>query len=136
MPSIKQTAMTKISQSSGDPTMVSQALGKLVSAIKEYKIVQEQEITKRQDLLHRRDVAIRRIQAEENIILSYMTHTFQERKDIFCKLFSTLDHAVENNDVTLVDQTLSGILHTLQTSPFKDFESFKRQLSNHETIEI
>jgi hypothetical protein len=112
------------------------ALRNITDVIQQYSIVREQEITKRLEIQQQRDIAISKIQAEKEIILTYLQQTFQERREVLHELFQTLDEAVKRGNIEIVDKSLSGIMTTIQSSPFKDFADFKRKLQEHETIEL
>ena len=112
------------------------ALSNIADVIQQYSIVREQESTKRLEIQQQRDIAISKIQAEKEIILTYLQQAFQERREVFHKIFQTLDEAVKMGNIEIVDKSLSGIMVTIQTSPFKDFADFKRKLQDHETIEL
>lgn len=96
------------------------ALETIITSYAEYKQIVSQEKTKREQIRAWRDVELERIRAQEELLLTYLECTFDERKANFAKFFDVLDHAVETEDVSVINTTLESITALARTSPFKD----------------
>lgn len=96
------------------------ALETIITSYVEYKQVVSQEKTKREQIRAWRDVELERIRAQEELLLTYLECTFDERRANFAKFFDVLDHAVETEDVGVITTTLESITTLAQASPFKD----------------
>jgi len=132
------TALVKTVKGGLDPNIVlNKSVEVITNAIKEYHIVREQEITKRRAIKARKEVALEAIRSQKEVILTYIEKTFDERNIIFKEMFEKLDYAIANNDSSLVDKSLTVILSTLQTNPFKSFDDFKNKLQDKSfTLEL
>jgi len=132
------TALVKTVKGGLDPNIVlNKSVEVITNAIKEYHIVREQEITKRRAIRVRKEVALEAIRSQKEVILTYIEKTFDERNIIFKEMFEKLDYAIANNDSSLVDKSLTVILSTLQTNPFKSFDDFKNKLQDKSfTLEL
>lgn len=120
-----------------DPTKLFESINMVVTAIKEYNIVREQEETKREEIRARRDTAVSAINAQKELLLTYMEHAFGERAAVIERLFASMDQAIAQGDYTLIDRTLGGILTTVQASPFANLADFRRQLQDkNQVLEI
>jgi hypothetical protein len=120
-----------------DPTKLFESINLVVESIKEYNVIREQEETKREDIRARRDAAVAAINAQKELLMSYMEHAFAERSGVIQKLFATMDQAIATGDYTLLDRTLGGILTTVQSSPFANLADFRRQLQDkNQVLEI
>lgn len=116
--------------------MAESAFSKLVNAVKEYKTIKETEITKREYIRAKRDVAISKINAQKDILKIYFEHTFQERKNIFERLFNAFDKGIETNNDKAITYAMQGIISTMQNSPLQGVNDFMRQLENPDVQEL
>jgi hypothetical protein len=117
MKSARNGAATKPSIANALDAM--EALEKVVSAYKEYKIVAEQEATKREEIRARRDVELKRLRGQRELLMRYLERSFDERQENFARLFGLADEALGKGDNTQLGQVLTSITHLAATSPFK-----------------
>ena len=104
---------------------------KLVTeALQDMHNTAELETTKRTGILAERDETIARIEATRRAMELYLNRTFDERRENFSRLFEVLDRAQEKDDPVGMQMALSGILELVKSSPFKDFDSFKKSFDN------
>ena len=106
----------------------------LTDALRDMNEVAEIETTKRTEIMAERDETIARIDATRRAMELYLNRTFDERRDNFSRLFDVLDRAQNNNDTTGMQMALSSILELVKTSPFKDFDSFKKSFDDPEHV--
>ena len=106
----------------------------LTDALRDMNEVAEIETTKRTEIMAERDETIARIDATRRAMELYLNRTFDERRDNFSKLFDVLDRAQSNNDPTGMQMALSSILELVKTSPFKDFDSFKKSFDDPDHV--
>ena len=97
-----------------------QVIKDVTKAYSDYKIIREQEVTRRQS-----------IQANREIILTYLELSFDERETNFKKLFEVLDGAIEKDNIQVIAGTLNAITDLAKSSPFKDLANLSqvRQLT-------
>jgi transposase len=95
------------------------ALQKMVSAYKEYRIVAEQEATKREEIRNRRRLELKHIQLQRELLTRYLERSFDERRESFARLFTLADEALEQGDNAQLGQVLTSITQLAATSPFK-----------------
>lgn len=95
------------------------ALEKVVTAYRDYKIVAEQEATKREDIRARRDVELARIQAHRDLLMGYLDRSFDERRENFAQLFRMADNALARGAPAELGQVLQSITQLAAASPFR-----------------
>lgn len=116
--------------------MAESAFSQLVSAYKEYKTIHEIESTKREYIRAQRDVSLARINAQKEILETYLVNTFQERRSVIEGLFRELDKGIDSGNDKLIAYAMQGIVSTVQTSPLQGVSDFMRQLDNPEVKEL
>jgi hypothetical protein len=97
-----------------------QALTIIVSSLKEYALVREEEKTKRRAIEAREKIEIAKIKANEELLLTYMRHSFAERAEEFRRLFNSLDKAQETGDTETLGQVLQAVVALAKESPLGD----------------
>ena len=68
-------------------------------------------------------MVIHQINAQRDIPMTYLEHSFDERRENFQQFFEILDRAIDKGDTANVAATLSSIVELAQSSPFKDIAS-------------
>jgi hypothetical protein len=118
-------------------TMIGGRVAKVVNDYLKYAAVAEQEKTRRVQILAERDQAVARLSAQKEIILKYLDETFEERRSVINSAFRQLEGALKADDLTKVDAALTLILGVVKSSPFKNFNDFRRKMADDNfTIEI
>ncbi len=116
-----------------------ETINQLYSMYSEYKQVVQHEKTVRDGIEADKKVSIERIQAQRDIIMTYLDKSFDERKDNFKKFFDVLDNALEKEQIDIVVKTLDSITVLAKSSPFKDIASIvqvKKMIDNDEPINL
>ena len=101
----------------------------LIQAAAKYMANLESEETKRQEIWAHRDAIVHALNQERDVILAYFEHTFAERRLVIERCFDAMDKAVSVNDHQGLNLALSAILDVVHDNPLKDFETFKRRMS-------
>lgn len=109
-------------------------LTKQVYEVQKFCEVQE---TKRQQINAIRAVKVKEIQAQKEVLMSYLEKSFDERKANFAKLFAVVDQAMVSNNNEQLALALHSINLLAADSPFKalrSVEETKKALEdkNHE----
>jgi hypothetical protein len=95
----------------------------LVEGAVEVAKFEEAQITVRADIAAQRDVALAQIANQKSVLLAYLEKSFDERKENFRRLFSVVDHALENNNMEELGLGLESIIKLAESSPFRDLAS-------------
>lgn len=97
-----------------------ESLKEMVSAYTNYKIVAEEERTKRRDIEEWEKTTIAKINAQRDVLIAYLEHSFDERAENFRQLFNVVDQAMESNNNQQLALALYSITELAKSSPFKD----------------
>lgn len=89
----------------------------LIDSWKQYQEIKQREMTRREAIRADRDIALANIKAQKDILELYLNRTFDERKHNFERLFKTLDIAIKNDNLELMNGALSSIVEIAKTSP-------------------
>ena len=100
-----------------------------VQTIADYMATVQCEETKRQEIEAYHDIIIHALNQERDVILAYFNHTFAERRLVLEQCFDLMDKSIETNDHTSLNLALSSILGVIHENPLKDFETFRRRMS-------
>lgn len=111
------------------PEDVVKIVAVLIDTAAEVAKFEEAQKTVRAGILAERDVALARIEMQKAALLSYLDRSFDERKENFQKLFSVVDHALENDNIQELGLGLKGIIQLAESSPFKDLGSIEATTS-------
>lgn len=103
-----------------------EALQTIVESIVEYKKTASEETTKREEIAAWRDVNMGRIEAQRDLIMTYLDQTFDERKANFAKFFEVLDGAIASGQTEVVAAALDSITQLAKSSPFKDIANVEK----------
>lgn len=108
------------------------ALTQVVDAAQRFLETREQEITKRAQIDAWESATIAEITAKEQIFLTYLNRSFDERERNFAELFQALEKAM-SDDTGDVAHILGAITTLAAKSPFNelhDIELVKNALNN------
>ncbi len=97
-----------------------ESLEQMVSAYTEYLTIAEQEKTKRRDIEAWEKESITRINAQRDVLMTYLERSFDERADNFRALFGVVDNALVSGDNQQLALALNSITEIAKSSPFKD----------------
>ena len=114
-----------------------ESLQQMVSAYTEYLIIAEQEKTKRRDIEAWEKEAISRINAQRDLVITYLDRSFDERAENFRALFGVVDNALLSGDNEQLALALNSITEIAKSSPFKDLanlNSVRAALNNPEHV--
>ncbi|MRJ03067.1 MAG: hypothetical protein C6I05_06400 [Epsilonproteobacteria bacterium] len=98
----------------------------LFDMIKENHRVSEEERTKRKEIKKRAEVAIEEIRSRRETMESYFTKAFSERRVIFERYFQLLDEGLAQDNLQLIEMSLSAILDLAKNSPLKEIQRVQR----------
>ncbi|MCL7749215.1 hypothetical protein [Halalkalibacter alkaliphilus] len=118
----------------GNAAIALQSLNKIADSYFDYKKVKEVEITNRMEIKAKRDVAIEAIRSNREVMLYALEETFKERGKTLDQMFQGLDRAIEEDNIEYIDRFLSGIVTTIQTSPFRGFGEFQKSVGTGEHV--
>lgn len=96
-----------------------ECLREIVSARAEYLKISEQEQTKRRKIEEEERVQLSKIEAQTQLMMEYLTLSFDERRDNFAQLFSALDKASEAGDTVTAARVLDAIVQLGKSGPFE-----------------
>lgn len=116
-------AMSFLRKTKPSPTQALEGLKVFAEVVRDNHKVTEEEITKRVNIAAMRDVEIEKIQAQKEILKSYFDGIFSERKYMIAQMFDKLDKGIENNNLELIQMSMSSIVSIAQESPLKQVES-------------
>ena len=114
-----------------------ESLQQMVSAYTEYLIIAEQEKTKRRDIEAWEKESITRINAQRDLLITYLERSFDERAENFRALFSVVDNALISGDNEQLALALNSITEIAKSSPFKDLANLnnvRAALNNPEHV--
>ncbi|MEL6163299.1 MAG: hypothetical protein AAFR37_05910, partial [Cyanobacteria bacterium J06628_3] len=82
--------------------------------------IAEQERTKRRDIEAWEKEAITKINAQRDLLITYLERSFDERAENFRALFAVVDNALVSGDNEQLALALNSITEIAKSSPFKD----------------
>ncbi|MEL6458959.1 MAG: hypothetical protein AAFX46_18195 [Cyanobacteria bacterium J06636_27] len=97
-----------------------ESLQQMVSAYTQYLTIAEQERTKRRDIEAWEKEAITKINAQRDLLITYLERSFDERAENFRALFAVVDNALVSGDNEQLALALNSITEIAKSSPFKD----------------
>ena len=95
----------------------------IIKAYADWRKIAKEEETKRQRISAEERMVIHQINAQRDILMTYLERSFDERRENFQQLFGVLDRAIDTGDTANVAATLGSIVELAQSSPFKDIAS-------------
>lgn len=97
-----------------------ECLQQMVSACTEYMKVAEQEQTKRREIDAWEKETIAKINAQRDVLMAYLDHSFDERAENFRALFCVVGRAIAVGNNEQLALALNSITEIAKSNPFKD----------------
>lgn len=116
-----------------------QALELLVGCWRDVKVTLEEQQTRRQEIAARERVALTAIQAQQELLTTYLERSFDERRLTFAELFARADRAIEHGDPEGLSAVMTAITTLAASSPFRDLgniEATRDALRRGQTWEL
>ena len=114
-----------------------ESLQEMVSAYTEYLTIAEQERTKRRNIEAWEKEAITIINAQRDLLMTYLERSFDERAENFRSLFGVVDNALVSGDNEQLALALNSITEIAKSSPFEDLANLnnvRAALNNPEHV--
>ena len=118
------TILPKTPAAGATPFDAALALKQVTDAAQHYLETREQELTKRAQIHAWEAATIAEIKAKEEIFLTYLNRSFDERERNFAELFQALDKAM-SEDAGDVAHILGAITTLAAKSPFNDLHDIE-----------
>ena len=132
---IKQ-AMSIFGKVKPSPAQSLEGLKAFADVVQENHRITEEETTKRENILVIRDIEIEKIRTQKEILQNYFDSIFSERRYMITEMFDRLDRGIENNNLKLIQMSMSSIVSIAQESPLKQVASLMNDFKNNEVKEI
>lgn len=129
-------AMSIFGKAKPSPTQALEGLKTFVDVVRENHRVTEEETTKRVDISVMRDIEVKKIRAQKEILQNYFDSIFSERRYVIEEMFDKLDKGIENNNLELIQMSMSSIVSIAQESPLKQVASLMNDFKNDDVKEI
>ena len=129
-------AMSMVGKTKPSPTQALEGLKMLVNAKSENHKITQEETTKRKNINAVRDVEIERIQAQKDVLKTYLEGIFSERKYMIEEMFDKLNKGIENDNLELIQMSMSSIVSIAKESPLKQVESLVNDFKNDDVKSI
>lgn len=100
-----------------------ECLQQMVLAYTDYLKIAEQEQTKRCEISALEKETIARINAQRELLMTYLERSFDERADNFQALFTIVDGAITSDNNEQLALALNSITEIAKSSPFKELAS-------------
>ena len=101
-------------------TYPTECLREIASAYSEYRRIAAQEETKRREIEAWEKEAITKINAQRDVLMTYLNRSFDERADNFRALFDVVDRAIAVDNNEQLALALHSITEIAKSSPFKE----------------
>jgi len=118
------------------PLQAFEGIKTVVDVISKNQKVIREETTKRHNIAAIKEFEIEKIQVQKEVLKDYFEKIFAERKMIFENLFDKLDKGIENNNLELIQLSLSSIVEIAKDSPLNQVEKLRNDFHNPEVKEI
>jgi len=129
-------AMSLFSKAKPSPTQALEGLKTFAEVVKDNHKITEEETTKRVNISAIKDVEIEKIQTQKEILKSYFEGIFSERRYMIEQMFDKLDKGIENNNLELIQMSMSSIVSIAQESPLKQVASLMSDFKNDDVKSI
>lgn len=113
-----KSLLTKAAKNVG-PEQALEGLKILIQAQAENHKVTQIEETNRLRITKNAEVQIAAIQAQKELVQSYLQQQFSERRLVIDNLFNALDKGIEQNKPELIAQCIGSIVDIAKESPLK-----------------
>jgi hypothetical protein len=111
------------------PIAAEQVLQKIMGAVREWQETVAVEVTKQQAIAAEEARWLAAIEADREILLTYLDRSFDERRENFRHLFDELDRAM-SGDTAHVADVLGAITTLAMKSPFQDLKDVDTVTAN------
>lgn len=114
-------------------------LEELLRAGRDVVVCLEEQETRRREISARERVAMADLADRRELLLRYLGESFDERRQLFERLFQQADRAQEERDGAAFRATLGAITELASSSPFRDLvslEATRAALKRGESWEI
>jgi hypothetical protein len=111
------------------PIAAEQVLQKLMDAVRDWQETVAVEATKQQAIAAEEARWLAAIEADREILLTYLDRSFDERRENFRRLFDELDRAM-SGDTAQVADVLGAITTLAMKSPFQDLKDVDTVTAN------
>ena len=101
-------------------TSPAECLQNIIAAYTEYKKIAEQEQTKRREIEAWEKETITKINAQRDLLITYLNRSFDERAKNFHALFGVVNRAIAVGNNEQLALALNSITEIAKVSPFKD----------------
>lgn len=118
------------------PLQAFEGLTMLLDIAKENHKITQEEQTKRTNINAMKEFEIEKIRAQKEVLKDYFEKTFTERRINFDKMFDVLDRGIEENNLKLIELSLSSIIEIAKDSPLKQIEKLRSDFYNPNVREI
>ncbi len=118
------------------PLQAFEGLTMLLDIAKENHKITQEEQTKRTNINAMKEFEIEKIRAQKEVLKDYFEKTFIERRINFDKMFDILDRGIEENNLKLIELSLSSIIEIAKDSPLKQIEKLRSDFYNPNVREI
>jgi hypothetical protein len=129
-------ALSILGKSKPSPTQALEGLKTFADVVQENHKITEEERTKRHNISAMKDIEIEKIQAQKEILKIYFDGIFSERKYMIEQMFDKLDKGIENNNLELIQMSMSSIVSIAQESPLKQVESLMNDFKSDDVKSI
>lgn len=133
---MKNKLMSIFGKTKPTPQQALEGLKMFADVVKENHKIAEEERTKRHNITALKEFEIEKIQVQKEILKDYFEKTFTERQINFEKMFDALDKGIENNNLELIQLSLSSIVDIAKDSPLKQIEQLQNDFHNPNVKEI
>jgi len=113
-------SVQKIAAFGFDKLNLAECFQQMVSAYTDYLKIAEQEKTKRREIEAWEKEAIAKINAQRDLLITYLDRSFDERAENFRALFNVVDKAMSSGNNEQLALTLNEITEIAKSSPFKE----------------
>lgn len=128
---MSKTVLSKVAgKVPANPASALEAFNMLVKAHHDYKITAETERTKRSAIEAWRQVQVGNLQMQKELLQSYLSQTFAERRHVIDEMFDRLDQGIESGNTDLMNMAMSSIVNIVQTSPLKDAQVIMQSIAD------
>ena len=129
-------AMSIVGRAKPSPTQALEGLKMLVNAKSENHKITEEEKTKRTNINAMKDVEVKKIQAQKDVLKTYLEGIFSERRYMIEEMFDKLDKGIESDNLELIQMSMSSIVSIAKESPLKQVESLISDFKNDDVKSI
>ena len=136
MSNVIDKVLNTLGKSKPTPAQALEGLTLLVKAKSENHKVSQEEKTKRENIKANSDIEIEKIQSQKEVLKIYFEGVFSERRYMIEKMFDNLDKGIENDNLELIQMSMSSIVSIAKESPLKQVEALVSDFRNDDVKSI